>query len=116
MRKLPCLLAAAAISGLAFVTPISASPLASGLAPSNTAVPSVDDGLIQKVHGFHCRRKFSNRRGWHRHRRACYDYGFYEPYPYHYGLGVPFFGLSIIDDDFRFRRHHRFRRHKDWWD
>jgi hypothetical protein len=109
MRRLPYLIAAAAISGFALSGgSASAAPLSSGVA-SGTAVQEIQEGLVQKVHGFHCRRRWSDYRGWHRHRRACRDAYFYPGF-------VPFFGLSIIDNDFRFRRHHRFRRHKDWWD
>jgi len=120
MRKVSYLLAAAALSGLALsATPSSASPLASGLA-SGGAVPQLDEGLIQKVHGWHCRKRWSKRWGWHRHRRACYDddYGYY-PYSYGYpgyGLGfAPFFGFTFFDDDdHHHRRHHRWRRHHNW--
>jgi hypothetical protein len=120
MRKVPYLLVAAAISSLAFAAaPSSASPLSSGLATGNTTLPTVNEGLVQKVHGWHCKRKFSNRRGMHRHRRACrhyddyddyddYTYGGYAPYyggygPYYggFGLGVPFFSFHLGD------RHHR---------
>jgi hypothetical protein len=115
LRKASYLLAAAAISGLALAaTPSSASPLASGLATTNTALPVLNEGLVQKVHGWHCKRKFSNRRGWHRHRKACrnydyyddyydddyYDYGYYPRYRRHYGypgygFGVPFFSFGF---------------------
>jgi hypothetical protein len=115
MRKLPYLLAAAAISGLALsAVPGSASPLAGGLASGNAALPEVSDGLIQKVHGWHCRRKWSRRWGRHRHRRACYDDYYYPGY----GLGVvPFFSFQFFDDDDgrRHRRRH-FRRHRRHWD
>ena len=117
MKKI--LLAAAAISGLAFATPSSANPLASGLALGTNTIPTMNEGLVQKVHGSHCRRKYSNRRGWHRHRRACNDYddyGYYGSPSYGYGLGVPFFSFGFSDFD-NGRRHHRFRRHggkKNW--
>jgi hypothetical protein len=120
MKKL--LLAAAAISGLAFATPSSASPLAGGAAIGNNAIPTANEALVQKVHGWHCRRKHSNRRGWHRHRRACNDYddyGFYGHPGYGYGLGVvPFFSFGFSDFDGGRRHHHRFRRHggKKHWD
>jgi hypothetical protein len=121
MRKIPYLLAAAAISGFALsATPGNASPLAGGLTSGNVTVPEASEGLVQKVHGYHCRKKYSNRRGWHRHRRACHrtyyyddyyddDYyyrPYYRPYRHHYGFGFPFpfFGF-----------HFGGRRH-GWWD
>ena len=99
MKKLTYLLAAAAMSGgLALVaTPASAGPLTTGI--GNAAVPQMDEGLVQKVHGWHCRKRWSSYRGWHRHRRACDDYGYrYYPrygyrYPRTYGFGVAPFGF-----------------------
>jgi hypothetical protein len=127
MKKLNCFLAVAAMSGLAFAaTPASASPLTSGINLGNSAVPQMDEGMVQKVHGWHCRRKWSKRLGKHRHRRACNDYdnyssyddGYYGGYPY--GFGAPFFAFSFDDDDHHGRRHHhRFKRrhggHKGNW-
>jgi hypothetical protein len=115
MRKVPYLLAAAAISGLALsATPSSANPLASGLASGNAAIPQASEGLVQKVHGWHCRKRWSRRLGSHRHRRACYD----DDYSYGYGypgigFGAPFFAFQFFDDDDG-RRHHRrkFRRQR----
>ena len=119
MRKLPYLLAAAALSGLALTaTPSSAGPLASGLTNGNAALPQMDEGLVQKIHGWHCRKRFSNRRGWHRHRRACYDSDYNRGYYYGhpgYGFGFPFFSFSIYDDDNDHRRHRRWRRHHNNW-
>lgn len=121
MRKLPYLCAAAALSGLAlFSAPGSATPVASGLATGGTAVPTLTQDLVQKVHGWHCRKRWSKRAGWHRHRRACYDdYGYYDDYDYYdygypgYGLGfAPFFGFQFFDDDDHHFRGHRFRGHK----
>ena len=93
MRKVSYLLAAAAVSSLAFAAvPSSASPLSSGLATGNTTLPAVNEGLVQKVHGWHCKRKFSNRRGNHRHRRACRPYDDYDDYDYGYGGYAPYYG------------------------
>jgi hypothetical protein len=105
MNKLSYLAAAAAISGLALTaTPASAGPLASGLTTGNAAVPLMDEGLVQKVHGWHCRW----RRG-HRHRRACYDDDYHYGYGYPgYGFGFPFFAFSFFDDD----DHHHWRGHR----
>ena len=68
-------MAAAAISALGFTAgPSVASPLAGGL--TSGAVPQLNEGLVQKVHGWHCRRRYGWYHGhkvWHRHRRACYD-------------------------------------------
>jgi hypothetical protein len=113
MRRVPYLLAAAAISGLALsATPSSASPLASGLAASgNAAIPQASEGLVQKVHGWHCRKRWSKRLGNHRHRRACRDdYSYNYGYPYGYGYGMPFLSFQFFDDD-NGRRHHR-RKHR----
>jgi hypothetical protein len=118
MKKLSYLFAAAAMSGLALMTtPSSAAPLTGGLIYGSTAIPQIDEGLVQKVHGWHCRKRWSSYRGWHRHRRACYDDDYYGyGYP-GYGLGVaPFFSFQFFDDDdHRHGRKHRFkrRRHKD---
>lgn len=97
MRELHHLLAAAAISSLVLsAAPGSAGPLASG--PSETArLPELSEGLVQKAHGSHCRKRkgwYRGKRQWHRHWRACrvYDYSYhphnrrYPPRPY-YGYG-----------------------------
>jgi hypothetical protein len=111
MRRIQYLIAAAAISGLALsASPGSASPLASGLTGGNATLPEISEGLVQKVHGYHCRKKWSERRGWHRHRRACH-YGYRYHRPYGFGFGAPFVAFS-----FGFgprHRHHRWR-HWDW--
>ncbi len=115
MRKLTYLAAAAAISSLALAAnPASANPLAGGLTDRNLSTVELNDGLVQKVHRWHCRKRFGWFRGhrrWHRHWRACDDD--------HVGFGVvPFFSFTIFDDDddhFHKRRfHHRrkFRRHR----
>ena len=121
MRKLPYLFAAAAVSSLALLaSPGSASPLASGLTVGSSALPTLDEGLVQKVHGWHCRKRWSSYRGWHRHRRACYDDDYHYGYGFPgYGFGVPFFSFSFFDDDDHHRRRFhkkRFRRkyHKDY--
>lgn len=121
MKKLTYLLAAAALSGgLALaVAPASATPLSTGLNLGNAAVLQMDEGMVQKVHGWHCRKRWSKHRGWHRHRRACYDddyyYG-YGGYPYGgYGFGFPFFSFGFYDDDhhhWRGHRHHKRRFHR----
>jgi hypothetical protein len=76
MRKLPYVLAAAALSSLALsASPTSASPLASGL--TNATVSEVHEDRVQKVHGWHCRKRYGSYRGhkwWHQHWRACQDY------------------------------------------
>lgn len=109
MRTLTYAFAVAALSSLALgAGPTSASPLASGLGSGNAAIPEVSDGLVQKVHGWHCRRRFGWYRGdkyWHRHRRACH-YG-YHPY---YGGPVVSFGLFFDDDDRDRRRHRRYKK------
>lgn len=118
MRKLPLLMAAAAIGALGFTAgPSMASPLAGGL--TSGAVPELNEGLVQKVHGWHCRRRFGWYRGHkyrHRHRRACdnyddYSYGYS---PYGYGYPYAYGGPSIVfgfGDFGHHRRHFRHRRH-----
>jgi hypothetical protein len=127
MHKLSYLLVAAAIGGFAISAgPGSANPLISKMTGPNASVPEVSDGLVQKVHGWHCGRKWSKRLGRHRHRRACYDndYSYGHPgYGYGYGYGYPAhdlgfapyfsFGSGFYDDDYRFRRHYR---HHRWGD
>ena len=112
MRKLPYLAAAAAISSLVLAAnPASANPLASGLTDRSLSTVKLDDGLVQKVHRWHCRKRFGWFRGhkrWHRHWRACDDYD-YHPY----GLGVvPFFSFQFFDDDDDHRHRRKFRRHR----
>jgi hypothetical protein len=76
MQRPPYLLAAAVLSSLALSAgPSSASPLASGLA--NAIISEVHQDRVQKVHGWHCRKRFGWYRGhkwWHQHWRACQDY------------------------------------------
>jgi hypothetical protein len=100
------LFAAAVIGGLALSAgPGSASPLAGGLATGPSTVPQITDGLVQKVHGWHCRKRYGWYRGhkwWHRHRRACDDYS------YHPGIGL---NLYFFDDD---GHRHKRRKHKSY--
>jgi hypothetical protein len=105
MRSIPYFLAAAAIGGLALATPSLASPLANGLSGASTVPAELNEGLVQNVHRWHCKRRYSNRLGWHRHRRACgYSY-----YPYY----APSFSFGLFIDDDDGRRHKRkFRRHR----
>jgi len=123
MRKLTYLFAVAALGGLASLSsPGQASPLSAGLAGAQATEPALSDELVQKVHRWHCRKRYGWYHGhkrWHRHRRACYDNdygsyydggyygGYYGGYPY---VGLPFFYFNFYDDDDHFR-HHRFRRH-----
>jgi len=125
MRKLPLFMAAAAIGALGFAAgPSMASPLAGGL--TGGTMPQLNEGLVQKVHGWHCRKRYGWYHGhkyWHRHRRACddyddyddYSYGYspygYGGYPYAYGFGGPFIGFSFGD----FGHHHRRHHHKGNW-
>lgn len=118
MRKLTSLFAAAAIVGLASLTSASsASPIGAGLSGLD-AVPSIaSDDLVQKAHGWHCRKRYGWYRGHkyrHRHRRACYDddyYGYDDSYHGGYPFyGLPFFSFQFFDDDDH--HHHGFRRHK----
>ena len=59
MRKLTYLAAAAAISSLALAAnPASANPLAGGLTDRSLSTVELNDGLVQKVHRWHCRKRF----------------------------------------------------------
>jgi hypothetical protein len=120
MRKLSCIVVAAALSGLALASPAVSSPLSGGLTSGKAAVPELDNGFVQKVHGSHCRSRkgwYHGHRVWHRHRRACYDDDYedysYSPsyggYPYGYGYSPFVFGFSVGDN------HHRRRHHKGNW-
>jgi hypothetical protein len=86
MRKLSYLFAATALYSLTLlINPISASPLASGL--TDATLPEVYKGRVQKVHNWHCRKRygwFHGEKGWHRHWRACW---YYDP------------GIATVDDD-----------------
>lgn len=120
MRNLKYLCTAAALGSLMlFPQTSSAAPFGSALGAAGQAAPVVADGLVQKVHGWHCYKRrgwYHGHRVWHRHRRACYkqryydddydddyyNYGYYRPYqayPYYYP--GPFIGFS-----FGGRRHH----------
>jgi hypothetical protein len=125
MRKLPSIVAAAAISGLALTSPAVASPLAGGLA-EGAGIPQLSEGLVQKVHGWHCRARrgwYHGHRYWHRHRRACYDYDDYDDYGYGYG-GYPYggypygygYGYSpfVLGFSFGDNHHHRRYHHHNW--
>jgi hypothetical protein len=119
MRHLKHLIAIAAIGSLmALPQTSSASPLVGGLASGNATLPELSEGLVQKVHGWHCGKRkgwYHGKRYWHRHSKAChrqyrrphyyddyydddyYDYSYYRPYRYHaypYYPG-PFIGFSF---------------------
>ena len=122
MKSFPSLIAIAAIGGcVAYAAPATASPITNA-ARAGFATTQFGENSIQNVSGWHCRKKWSKRDGWHRHRRACDDYSYrYDDYsygydePFAYGLGVPFFGFQFYDDDRRDRRHFkRKRHHKNW--
>jgi hypothetical protein len=71
MQKLPYMFAAAAISGLTSTAGrISASPLAGRLSGGSTVPAELHEGLVQKVHSGHFKRRWSKRLGWHQHRHA----------------------------------------------
>jgi hypothetical protein len=120
MRKLSYLFAVAAIGGLTSLAPASsAGPIAGEMARANQAVPVAGEGLIQKVHGWHCRRRYGWYHGhkvWHRHRRACYDYNDYDYgyNPYYYGAPYPFFSFSFGDFDGHHHRRHHHHHHHMW--
>jgi hypothetical protein len=119
MRHLRYLFAAAAIGSLMVLPQTSsASPLVGGLTSGNARLPELSEGLVQKVHGWHCGKKkgwYHGKRYWHRHSKAChrryhrsyyydddydddyYDYSYHRPYRYHaypYYPG-PFIGFSF---------------------
>jgi hypothetical protein len=126
MSNFKYLLAAAALgSFVGFPQTGAAAPLAGNLA---AGVPTIADELVQKVHGWHCRKRkgwYHGHRVWHRHRRACYDDSYYDDdyyddysygYGYPYGYGAPFFSFYFDDDDHRGRRHYRYRKRKKHYD
>jgi hypothetical protein len=97
MHKLPCLFAVLAMGSLAVSAgPSAASPLGSALRSGNVIAAELQDGPVQKVHRWHCQRRKGWYRGkarWHRHPRACRDYGYVHPYPdYNYGAPLPYYG------------------------
>jgi hypothetical protein len=77
MQKPPYAFAAAVLSSLALsASPSSAIPLASGLA--RVTVSEVHEERVQKVHSWHCRKRYGWYRGhkwWHQHWLACRYYG-----------------------------------------
>ena len=90
MQTLKYLFAAAALGSLvALPQSSSASPLGVGLTSAGPATSEVTDGLVQKVHGYHCGKRrgwYRGDRRWHRHRKACKrryndddDYSYYRP-------------------------------------
>jgi hypothetical protein len=127
MRKLPLFMAAAAIGAFGLSAgPSMASPLAGGLTGGTAA--ELNEGLVQKVHGWHCSRRYGwyhHHKYWHRHRRACADYNDYSydyspyayggypygGYPYAYGFGAPFIGFSFGGFG---GHHHRHHHHGNW--
>lgn len=100
MRKLIYAMAITAVGS--FADPSSAAPITGRV--SGGIVPILDsDGLVQKVHDWHCRKRYGLYRGRkyrHRHWPACDEY--YGGYP------GPFFGFYWGD-----HRHHDFDRSKN---
>jgi hypothetical protein len=98
MHKLPYLLAIAAVCGLALGPMHSAAnPLANGLRFSSSTVTELRDSTVQKVHRWHCQRRkgwYKGKTRWHRHPKACRDYGYANPYPGYYwgGAPLPYYG------------------------
>jgi hypothetical protein len=115
--------AAAALSGFVLAaTPSLAGPLASGLMRGNGSLPALNEGLVQKAHGWHCSRRWGWYRGVkrrHRHLAACEDYYYDDDeyfYPY-YGYGVPYFSYGFYNFDFddgHRHRHHHGKYKKKW--
>lgn len=111
MRKLMFAAAIATATGLAAFVPSSSAGVSSAFGSLEGSAPVVDNSLVTKVHGWHCSRKFTHNKGWHRHKKACRQY---RHRPYVYGpsyYGMPFFGFYFDNG----RRHHRHHwRHR--WD
>jgi hypothetical protein len=121
MRNLKYLLAAAALGSLAALPQSSsASPLVTGLTGPGSATSEITDGLVQKVHGYHCGKRkgwYRGDRRWHRHSRACkrryydddddyyyprrsyYRPHYYQPYYYRQPYIAFQFGGGHFDDD-----------------
>ena len=96
MRIGPYLLAATIGTLASAAIPDSASALVSGRAASNVTSPTIGQRFVQKVHGRHCKRAWSEHLGWHRHKQhTCYaddERGFIPghvltPYGYHDCIG-----------------------------
>jgi hypothetical protein len=121
------LLAAVAVSGLILAAQPSSATLVSGGVSGVTVMPALEDGFVQKVHGWHCSRRYGWFRGrkWrHRHIRACDDYDD-DYYPYTYGgyYPGPFIGFGIDFDDDNHGHKHKKKKYykkkggkKDWDD
>jgi hypothetical protein len=77
MQKLPYVFAAAVFCSLALsASPSSAIPLVNGFA--RAPVSEVHEDRVQKVHSWHCHKRYGLYRGhkwWHQHWLACQYYG-----------------------------------------
>ena len=99
MRILPYVIVAAGIGGAALTAGSSwASPLSGGLVQNDLLLPEISSGMVQKVHGWHCRKMkgwYHGEKRWHRHARACrqggYPYSYYRHYPHIYSSPAPGF-------------------------
>lgn len=81
-------------------------------------MPALNEGIVQKVHGWHCSRRYGwwkGRKWRHRHLRACDDYDD-DYYPYTYGGYYPgpfiSFGYSDFDDDDDGHRGYKYKKKK----
>ena len=118
MRNLKYIRAAAAMGGLITLPQTgSASPLATGVASGTLIQPELTEGLVQKVHGWHCRKRYGwyhHHKYWHRHYRACRRYhrsynddyydddykDYYDDYsPYHHKRRHPYADYDYYGDD-----------------
>ena len=84
MPNLKYIVATAILGGMIVLPQTgSAGPLASGLGAAGSTLPVIANGLVQKVHGWHCARRkgwYKGAKVWHRHRRACYDDSYEDDY------------------------------------
>jgi hypothetical protein len=82
MRRTTCLLAAAMFGAVFSAGLAVGMPLNSGLALRQGNLPEIANGMVQKAHGWHCRKRkgwYHGNRRWHRHARACEDYAYDYP-------------------------------------
>jgi hypothetical protein len=90
MRKIGLSVAVASVAAIFAVSAADAdaNPLVGALS-SNAVHDASLEGLVLNVHGWHCGKRFSRSRGWHRHRRACFRRYYYYPY---YFYDYPVYG------------------------
>jgi hypothetical protein len=98
MAKLTSLFATVTMGILLFsADPLFASPLGKAVQTGDRVAFDLENGLLQKVHRWHCERRkgwYKGKRTWHRHRRACRNRDYLQPYPGSYWgpAPLPYYG------------------------